>query len=190
MGLNNLVGGRGFTVGRFKSNYGSVSASSSGLRKFKDPILKVLTAKQSAIQYGNFKSAEALRHLQRNLGDKEKLSFKDKLDISRVFKQLENKSNTTIEKISRKEIVDRALKAEAPAVKPVANDRPEKKEIKVRIEKATQENNEENIKDSRIAAAQARLSGSTGLAGGKPEPPKGVTPPPAPGQIKHERINL
>jgi hypothetical protein len=190
MGLNNLVGGRGFSMGKFKNDFRSVS-SYGNLKRMKDPILKLVKEKEAAIKFGNFKTTTALRHLQKDLPEGQKLSYEAKKEITKVFKRLEEKPNTTIEKTSRQAVVDRALKTDAKAVPSLAHDRPEKKEINVRINRAEQEN-PADIKDSRIAAAQARLNSSsaTGLAGSTPTPPPGIKPQEAPAPTHKERISL
>jgi len=185
MGLNSLVGGRGFTLGKFTSNFNS-SATSGNLKKFKDPILKAVKEKASVIQGGRFKSTEVLNRLERQ----EKLGYEAKRDIGRVLKRLETTPVKDNEKISRIEIIDRALKAGKGEVKTPAKDRPEKKEIKVRINREDSEFNQEKVKDNRVSAAQNRLSGATGLAGSNPTPPKAVTPEAPPNSNNHERISL
>ncbi len=183
MGLNNLVGGRGFTMGKFTSNFNS-AASSGNLKKFKDPILKIVRTKATAIQGGRFNSAEALRRLSAD----EKLGHEAKRDIGRILKRLEAIPTQATPKITRKEIIDRALKTEVNTVKSPAKDRPEKAEIKVRINRANEIENDENIKDSRVAATQARLNASTGVSSPKPTPPPAATPEAAP--TSPERINF
>jgi len=185
MGLNNLVGGRGFTLGKFTNNFNS-SATSGNLKKFKDPILKVVKEKASAIQGGRFKSTEVLNRLERQ----EKLGYEAKRDISRVLKRLETTPVKDTEKVSRREVIVRALKAGKGEVKTVAKDRPEKQEIKVRINREDSEFNQEKIKDNRVSAAQNRLSGATGVAGSGPTPPKAATPEALPASNNHERISL
>lgn len=186
MGLNNLVGGRGFTIGKFKNDFRSVS-SYGNLKRLKDPILKLVKEREAAIKFGNFKTTAALRHLQKDLPSGQKINYEAKKEITKVFKRLEEKPDTTIKKSSRQEIMTRTLKTDAKAVPSPAHDRPEQKEIKVRINRAEQET--AGIKDSRIAAAQERLiSGATGLVGASPKPPQGAKPQEAP--VHKERISL
>lgn len=107
MGLNNFVGGRGFSLGKFSKNLNTVSQYGA-LKNFKEPIFKLVKSRAAAIQGGRFKSMEAMHHLQ----SEQKPSYAEKKMISSVLKRLENVPNRAIEKISRKEVIDRALKNE------------------------------------------------------------------------------
>ncbi|MEI6528904.1 MAG: hypothetical protein WCN88_00670 [Candidatus Falkowbacteria bacterium] len=176
MGLNNLVGGRGFTLGKFTSNL-NASTQSGALKNFRDPIRRVVEKNLSAIQGGRFKSAEAMRHLQRD----EKLDYKAKRDVGRIFKQLEATPKAVEEKISRREVLDRALKANDNGAKSDAKDRPVKVPLQLRINRADSEFNEDKVKENRVSALQNRLNEASGVSGpmGKPLPPAPIKQEPA-----------
>ena len=168
MGLNNLVGGRGFTLGKFTSNL-NASAKFGALKNFREPIRRVVEKNLSAIQGGRFNSAEAMRHLQRD----EKLDYKAKRDVGRIFKQLEATPTAAEEKVSRREVLDRALKANDNGAKSEAKDRPVKVPLQLRINRADSEFNEDKVKDNRVSALENRLKEASGVSGpmGKPLPP-------------------
>ena len=107
MGLNNFVGGRNFTLGKFSKNLGTVSQYGA-LKNFKAPILKIVKSRLAAIQGGRFKSAEAMHRLSSD----QKPTFAEKKAISAVLKRLENTPTRATESVSRKDIIDRALKNE------------------------------------------------------------------------------
>lgn len=179
MALNNLVGGRGFTLGKFTSNLNS-SAKFGALKNFREPIRRLVEKNLSAIQGGRFKSTEAMRHLQRD----EKLDYKAKRDVGRIFKQLEATPIAVTEKVSRRDVLERALKANDTGVKSEAKDRPNKVPLQLRINRADSEFNEEKVKDNQVSALQNRLQESSGASGpmGKPLPPAAIKQAPAGGR--------
>jgi len=139
MGLNNFVGGRNFTLGKFSKNLGSVSQYGA-LKNFKAPMLKIVKSRLAAIQGGRFKSAEAMHHLVSD----QKPTFAEKKAISGVLKRLENVPTRAKESVSRKDIIDRALKNENTEAKQntgmrvMAGEKSSDKEKKVADEKAVE----------------------------------------------------
>ncbi len=186
MGLNNLTGGRGFTLGKFTQNFKSVS-DHGAMKNFRDPIQKMVAKNETAIREGRFKSAEALRKLQRE----EKLSYDVKRDLGRIFKRLETPAAEKNDRLERQAVLDKALKGNNSGVKSPAKDRPDKAPLQVRINRADSEFNKEKVKDNRVSALQERLKESTGVSGpmGKPTPPPAASEGPAP-EVKHEHISF
>jgi|GEM_PF-3074489 len=186
MGLNNLTGGRGFTLGKFTQNFNS-AADHGAMKNFRDPIRKMVAKNETAIREGRFKSADALRKLQRE----EKLSYDVKRDVGRIFKRLETPAAKKDDRLERRAVLDKAMKGNDTGVKPVAKDRPDKEPIHVRTNVADSEFNKEKVKDNRVSALQERLKESTGVSGpmGKPTPPPAASEGHEP-EVKHEHISF
>jgi len=139
MGLNNFVGGRNFTLGKFNKNLNTVSQYGA-LKNFKAPILKIVKSRMAAIQGGRFKSAEAMHHLSSD----QKPTFAEKKAISGVLKRLENVPTRATQSVSRKEIIVRALKNESmegkqnTGIRAMAGEKNSEKEKKISEEKAAE----------------------------------------------------
>lgn len=186
MGLNNISGGRGFSLGKFTQNF-NAAADHGALKSVREPIRKIVAKNEAAIKGGRFKSSEIMRKLQRE----ENMSYDVKRDVGRIFKRLETPAAEKSDRLERQAILDKAMKRSDAGIKPAAKDRPEKAPIKVRINRADSEFNQEKVINNRVSALQDRLKEPTGVAGpmGKP------TPPPAASSERttvapHEHISL
>lgn len=209
MGLNNFVGGRNFTLGKFSKNLNTVSQYGA-LKNFKAPILKIVKSRMAAIQGGRFNSADALRHLSSD----QKPNFAEKKAISEVLKRLENTPTRAAEPVSRSEIISRALKnegmeekqntgmrimtgdknsekekGEGGKEKTAAKNLPSKAPLNVRINRAHSDFNKDlsdfdpkqaNRIRARVSTAQTRLKSLSGVSGPVSQTPAAASPPPAP----------
>lgn len=186
MGLNNISGGRGFSLGKFTQNF-NAAADHGALKSVREPIRRIVAKNEAAIKGGRFKSSEILRKLQRD----ENMSYDVKRDVSRIFKRLETPATVKSDRLERQAILDKAMKKNDTGVKPVAKDRPDKAPIKVRINRADSEFNQEKVKNNRVSALQDRLKEATGVSGpmGKPTPPPAASRDSAPAAT-HEHISL
>ncbi len=209
MSLNNISGGSNFSLGKFRQNLGAATKFGA-LKNLRAPISKIIEHNSAAIKGGRFKAAEAMRRLQSESGQSSaKLNYEAKRDVRRIFDRLEAApqeiEKTEPEKISRREILDRALKKKTQVGKPTmpgkqtmgapAEKTASKNLSKTQINRADSDFNQNKVKDNRASAIEERLTTGTGVSGPsgpsqQPAPDQVASTPPATSAIHHETINL
>ncbi|MFA5131288.1 MAG: hypothetical protein WC467_02575 [Patescibacteria group bacterium] len=204
MSLNNISGGSNFSLGKFRQNLGSATKFGA-LKNLRTPISKIIETSSAAIKGGRFKAADAMRRLQSESGQSSvKLNYEAKRDVRRIFDRLEatpaQNEKAEPEKISRREMLDRALKKKTQVGKPTMPGKPTmgaKPEMgaKPHINRGDSDFNQNQVKDNRASAIEERLTTGTGVSGpsgpsNQPVPNQSAPVPPVTSAIHHETINL